>query len=124
VTTEVATFLSLSNATSGDIVVDRTSDFSGPVITAPGNVSITATGDITVGNTITATNKTVAAGFDGRSGQWRRARYRATAVTLDAATGIGNTTALNLAAFFVSADTAAGMSISTTPPARLSRSCR
>ncbi|MFZ9860109.1 MAG: choice-of-anchor Q domain-containing protein, partial [Gemmataceae bacterium] len=93
---------------AGDISV--TNQFNIQVnnsITATGNVTLTSQHAIFLLNPITATGKIVTltangSGIDGGS------LVTANTVDLNAAIGIGSTTAINLEAFFVSADTTSG----------------
>jgi len=108
VTTAVTTFSSITNSVSGAISISQTGAIAVPAtLVTTGKVSITATGNITVGNSINATGRTVE--LTSTTGSINGASLiTANKATLVAATGIGNTTALNLAATFISADSTEG----------------
>ena len=100
-------FATITSA-AGDINVANQWGINVPnAITAAGNVTLTSGQNITLSNPITATGKTVTltangGDIDGSS------LITANTVDLNATAGIGTTAAVNLAAFFVSADTTAG----------------
>ncbi|MEI7781984.1 MAG: hypothetical protein WCJ18_08695, partial [Planctomycetota bacterium] len=94
---------------AGDISVTNVYGFAVPnAITATGNVSLTSGQDITLFNPITATGKTVTLTANGGEIQGN-SLITANTVDLNATAGIGSTSPVNLAAFFVSADTTAGV---------------
>jgi len=108
VTTAVTTFSSITNSTSGQIVISQTGAFAVPAgFVTTGKVQVTATGDITVGNPLNATGRTVILTSTGGSINGG-SLITGNIATLAAATGIGNTTALSLAAPTISADSTAG----------------
>ncbi|MCE9630525.1 MAG: hypothetical protein K8S94_07390, partial [Planctomycetia bacterium] len=96
------------SSTTGDIDVSNVWQFDVPnAITATGDVTFTSGQGLGVPHAITATNKRVtltALAGDVQGG----GLITANTVDLNATSGIGGTTALNLAAFFVSADTTSG----------------
>jgi hypothetical protein len=100
--------VSLANTGVNDLDVTAAGGFSlGDAITASGDVTITAAGAISVGNTITAAGRTVT--LDSTGGAVNGGgTITAGVVDLGAATGIGTTTALNLAATTIAADSTAG----------------
>ena len=96
------------SSTTGDIAVSNALQFNVPhAINATGDVTFTSGQGLGVPHAITATNKRVtltALAGDVQGG----GLITANTVDLNATSGIGGTTALNLAAFFVSADTTSG----------------
>ena len=102
--------LGFSEITSpaGDIIVANVYGIAVPnAIIAAGNVTLTSGQQIILSNPITATGKIVTltangGDLDGTS------LITANTVALNATAGIGSTGAINLAAFFVSADTTTG----------------
>ncbi|NBW88061.1 MAG: hypothetical protein EBR23_14845, partial [Planctomycetia bacterium] len=100
-------FSTISSA-AGDISVANVWGIAVPnAITTTGNVSLTAGQDIALTNAITASGKTVTLTANG-GGIEGGSLVTANTVDLNATAGIGSTSAVNLAAFFVSADTTSG----------------
>ena len=100
-------FSAISSA-AGDIIVANVYGIAVPnAITAAGNVTLTAGQDIVLSNPIT-TSGTVTLTANGGFIEGTTSLITANTVDLNATLGIGSVRPINLAAFFVSADTNAG----------------